>query len=209
LYTLDEESVMNCTLRAALLLGVTLVLMPAVRADEDESRTLIGKPAPEIAPEFALNGKPASLADLKGKVVLVDFWAVWCPPCVEALPHLRELAKEYKDKGLEVVGVTSFFGSTGFDKTTGTVKRLTNQLTLREEQEMLKDFAEHHKLDYRIAAVSKRDWRTVIKDFKLTVIPTMVLIDRKGSVQMVKAGATSENNKAIEKKIKELLAEKE
>jgi thiol-disulfide isomerase/thioredoxin len=192
---------------AAALLG-----MPALGvADEQQykAEALVGKPAPDITPEFALNGKPASLADFKGKVVLLDFWAVWCGPCREALPHVRDLSKEYKDQGLEVVGVTSYYGTTGFDKATGTVKKLDTRMTTKEEQEMLADFAAHHKLGYRVDVLPPADWKKVSKEYRIEYIPTMVLIDRKGIVQMVKVGADEKDLKAIDGKVKQLLAEKD
>ncbi len=52
-----------------------------------------------------MDGKPFRLADLKGKVVLVEFWATWCPPCVASFPMLRHLARDYKDRGFEILGV--------------------------------------------------------------------------------------------------------
>jgi thiol-disulfide isomerase/thioredoxin len=193
-------------LLAAALLGMA---GPGAADEGNKAEALVGKPAPEITPEFALNGKPAGLADLKGKVVLLDFWAVWCPPCREALPHMRDLAKEYKDRGLEVVGVTSYFENTGFDKQAGQVKRLASKMSTKEEQEMLTDFTAHHKLGYRVAVLPKDDWGKVIKEYKIEGIPTMVLIDRKGTVQMVKVGASEENYKALENKVKDLLAQKD
>ncbi|MCP3461687.1 thioredoxin family protein [Bradyrhizobium sp. CCGUVB23] len=64
----------------------------------------------EIAPDFTgisnwFNSKPLSLADLRGKVVLVDFWTYGCVNCVNTLPHVTELYAKYRDKGLVVVGV--------------------------------------------------------------------------------------------------------
>ena len=53
-----------------------------------------------------LNGKPKTLADYKGKVIIVDFWATWCGPCKASIPHLIELQKEYGTQGLEVVGIS-------------------------------------------------------------------------------------------------------
>jgi thiol-disulfide isomerase/thioredoxin len=50
-------------------------------------------------------GKPISLADYKGKYVLLDFWASWCPPCRESNPHLVELYKLYQKKGLNIIGI--------------------------------------------------------------------------------------------------------
>src|SRR5438067_2346421 len=109
--------------RMSRLLSLVAVfgLVPAFAAadepkKEDPHAALLDKPAPEITGEFGLNGKAVKLSDLKGKVVLVDFWAVWCGPCIATFPHLREWNKEYKDKGLEILGVTSYYEKFGFDK---------------------------------------------------------------------------------------------
>jgi thiol-disulfide isomerase/thioredoxin len=65
---------------------------------------LLGKPAPALSGTDA-DGKPLRLADYKGKVVLVDFWATWCPPCVAAVPELAALDAKYGKQGLVILGV--------------------------------------------------------------------------------------------------------
>jgi thiol-disulfide isomerase/thioredoxin len=82
---------------------------PAMVKEHFEDRMarleLIGKAAPPIAgPD--VDGKPLALADLKGKVVLVDFWASWCPPCVASIPAMSGLAEKYGDQGFVILGVS-------------------------------------------------------------------------------------------------------
>lgn len=54
-----------------------------------------------------LDGQKTKLADYSGKVLIVDLWATWCGPCKQEIPHLVKIAKEYKDKGVEVIGLTN------------------------------------------------------------------------------------------------------
>lgn len=93
-----------------LLLGL-LATAPAVSSaqgkfveEEEQEINLVGQKAPAFS-LTTLDGKPVSLASLKGKVVLLDFWASWCGPCRKSMPHMEQTWQKYQAKGLVIIGV--------------------------------------------------------------------------------------------------------
>jgi thiol-disulfide isomerase/thioredoxin len=74
--------------------------------EADQPQTLKGKPAPNFT-LTDLNGRKVSLADYKGKAVLLNFWATWCGPCKLEIPWIEKLREQYKDQGFEVLGIES------------------------------------------------------------------------------------------------------
>ncbi len=115
----------------------------------------------------ALDGKTLRLADLRGKVVLVDFWGTWCPPCRAAIPHLVELRKELAARGFEVVGLNWERGALN-------------------SAEIVKKFAAEHEIPYPLAVVGD----DLLSKAGVEAFPTMLLVDRAGRVRLKKVGYT-------------------
>jgi cytochrome c biogenesis protein CcmG/thiol:disulfide interchange protein DsbE len=118
------------------------------------------------APEFALkdaNGKVVHLADYRGKVVLLDFWATWCGPCTIEIPWFTEFQRKYKDRGFEVLGVS--MDEDGW-------KAIT-------------PFVTQKKVNYRIVL---GDDKTGDQYGGLEALPTTFVIDRDGRIAAVHVG---------------------
>jgi thiol-disulfide isomerase/thioredoxin len=170
---------------------------------------LVGKPAAPLSEHITawVNGEPLKDEDLKGKVVLLDFWAVWCGPCIATFPHLKEWNEKYKDKGLVIVGLTNYYNFKWNDDTSKAA-RAPGKVTPEEENEMLSKFAEHHSLHHRFA-VQKKDDSTLSEYYAVSGIPHVVLLDQEGKVRIVKVGSGPANAKAIGDMIEKLLAKSE
>jgi thiol-disulfide isomerase/thioredoxin len=116
-----------------------------------------------------LDGKELKLSSLKGKVVIVDYWGTWCPPCRKEIPHFVKLYETYKEKGLEIVGIA-------FEQTTA-----------EEGAKKVKEFAEKNKIKYALAAVDQDD--AAMKAVpELEAFPTTLFVDREGKVRLRKVG---------------------
>ena len=153
---------------------------------------LLGKPAPPIeAPD--VDGNPTSLADLKGKVVLVDFWATWCPPCIAAIPAHRDLLDRFGPKGFEILGVNLDEAREGAeaDKEKDKDKSQDDSKARSAVRHFLVEFGVPWTVVFNGAG--KADFA---KAFGVTDLPTSFLIDRDGKIIHVEQ-AGPELEKAI------------
>jgi thiol-disulfide isomerase/thioredoxin len=171
-------------------------------AAENAQTRLIGQKAAPVDVETWVNGPPLTDADLKGKVVLLDFWAVWCGPCIATFPHLREWNAKYAGKGLVIVGLTNYYNYE-WDVKTGRAKRSEDTVPHADEQAMLVKFAAQHGLTHRLGIPSGG---SLAKFYGVTSIPQAVVIDREGIVRLIKVGSGEANATAIEALLKQLLA---
>jgi len=163
---------------------------------------LIGQPAIAVETTDWVNGSPVAPADTKGKVVLVDFWAVWCGPCIATFPHLREWHEKYSDKGLVIIGATQYYGYgwNGDEKHIEKVEGLSHE----DEQAAMAQFAKHHQLHHSLAVMPDRG---LSEKYGVSGIPQAVVIDRAGKVRMIKVGSGDANAKALHEMIEKCLAE--
>jgi len=146
------------------------------RSAQKQSSPLIGKPAPSFTLKD-LEGKQVSLSDFKGKVVLLDFWATWCGPCRRAIPHLEALHRKYKDQGLVVIGINH-----------------------EKDHDKVKAFSKE-----QISYVVLLDADEQFKEYGIRGIPTAFYIGRNGTIQYREVGFSSQREKEVEQKVRELL----
>jgi thiol-disulfide isomerase/thioredoxin len=159
--------------------------------------TLVGAPAPGIAAERSY-GTYAGLESLKGKVVLVDFFAHWCGPCIASFPDMKQLYSDLKAKGVEIVGYTTYYG---YYKTENREKRDMDKDT---EFGKMKEFIAEHGMPWPVVYGD----RAAFEAYGVTGIPTVALIDRAGNVRKLKVGYSKDSFAEFRKLVEELLAEK-
>jgi thiol-disulfide isomerase/thioredoxin len=159
-----------------LCLCIAGILLPHCARKEKETA---------LAPNFTLktlDDQEITLSELKGKAVLLDFWATWCAPCRESIPHLVQLYKTYRQSGLEVVGMNVDRGDVD------TVRR----------------FVKSMNIPYPIIIASEE----LERNYGVTGLPTTILIDKEGNIRQKFMGFTSEISKQMTATVNDLTSEK-
>lgn len=131
--------------------------------DDEKSRAshaeLEGKPMPPLEVSGWVNGE-VTPEQMKGKILVVDFYATWCGPCIGGIPHNNEVMEKYKDKGVIVIGIC----------------------TSKRGQEKMEDQAKEKGIKYPIAKDPKH---AAQQAWRVNYYPTYAIVDRKGIVRVV------------------------
>ncbi|HMF55230.1 MAG TPA: TlpA disulfide reductase family protein, partial [Pyrinomonadaceae bacterium] len=179
----------------------TRVLMMMGRSTSDIRAVRIPATRNAIAPEIVavnwIDQRPVKLADLRGQVVLLDFWAPWCGPCVSTFPQLKAWHAKYKAKGLVILGLTHIQDAS---------EAAGHQLTGEQGLSFLQQFKRQYSLPYGIAISNNGDNDDA---YGVSSIPSTFLIDRRGQIRYITIGASEAENARITKLIEQLLAEQE
>lgn len=164
---------------------------------------LINHAAPKVDIQWASQGTPKTFADFKGKVVLIDFWATWCGPCVRAFPHMRDLKERYKDSNVEILGVTSLQGyhmartlSEG-----SKAERIDCKDDAKKEMGLMPTFVKDMNMTWPIVFTDESCFNP---DFGVMGIPHLAILDPDGKVRF---NELRPGDPKLEEKIDNLLKE--
>jgi peroxiredoxin len=141
--------------------------------------------AGQTAPGFKIittSGQAVTQDNYRGHVLVLDFFATWCHPCRDSIPHLNEMNRKYGRQGLQVLGISAD----------------------EDGERLVRSFADEHRISYPIALAGE----TTLADFGVRSVPVMFIIDKKGKVAEIYRGFTGEIGRSTEQLIKKLLAEK-
>lgn len=156
---------------------------------------LLTEPAPELVGfDQWIPGTPKTLASLKGKVILLDFWATWCGPCFDAFPALAEWHQDFAGDGFVILGLTRYYG-----RAEGMPADHPSEITF------LKRFKEKYDLAYDFAVADDQRTQNL---YAATALPTTVLIDRKGIIRYIDSGTNPTRIEELRAMVIKLLAEK-
>ena len=165
--------------RKLILAGVTVAAAALLLASAGFAALSKNTTAPNFK-AATLTGKQFELQDLRGRVVLLDFWATWCPPCRNEAPQLQKLWEKYKDKGLVVIGIALDSG----------------------DDAALRKFAADNELTYWL--VNDRSGAIAAK-YRIGPIPTTYIVSPSGAISRVHIGFAPGMEKDFDREIKALL----
>ena len=177
-----------CAFPVGLLLAISAGACNGAAAEFPGASTptgdaLVGRPAPDFMVATMVNGNGhVALEGLRGKVVLLDFWAAYCEPCRRSFPKLQALQTRYEGSGLEIVGISEDDAETK-NEIPGFASMFGAKFTLGWDED-----------------------KSIARSYELPTMPSSFLIDKSGVIRFAHAGYHDGEEVAVEREIKELLA---
>lgn len=154
---------------------------------------MVGEKAPPIKFLHVFNADSTmTMENLLGKVVLIDFWATWCLPCIEGFDELRKIYTDYHDRGLEIVGLTSFqriYRDMDTGMTEGSDEK---SLSRQREIELTESFIKKHQMIWPCAFSETSVFNP---EYTVRSIPTLAILDREGRIRFIQVGCGAEQQK--------------
>ena len=161
-----------------LVSGIALLIVSGCGASFGDAQVYPQKGT--IAPDFTLSdldGNLINLADFRGKTVLLNFWATWCPPCRKEMPDIEAVYQGYKDLGVEVIGIDR-----------------------KESKSTVETFVQEGRYSWTFLLDTSGD---VFKDYRVSGIPKSFFVDEAGIIREIHIGQMSQE--IIEEKLKETM----
>lgn len=158
--------------------------------DRGAQMALIGQTAPDISVKTWIKGGPVTLEDLRGRVVLLEFWATWCKPCQEMFPKLKTLHEQESLRGLEITAITRHYMAYG-----GTEEAMAKELQL------MTGTVNEHGVSFPVGVAEDERLQAI---YGANGLPTAILIDRQGVVRYAGPGG---EDREFEEILEKCLAE--
>jgi cytochrome c biogenesis protein CcmG, thiol:disulfide interchange protein DsbE len=165
------------TIVALIVLTVLALLVPLARNVAVPTRTVVANGADaaalkaSIAPDFTLttlDGKDVSLSDFKGKIVVINVWATWCPPCVREIPRLVRLSEQYGDQGVVILGINT---------------------TWQDDEAKVAQFAREKGISYPVLLDPTNITGPL---YRVQLMPSTFVLDHTGRISHTKVGEVDE-----------------